>query len=264
MADIEWSQEDAVGVITLNRPEKRNAFTPTMISDWAQMLVRAQDDESVRAIVVTGAGPAFCAGADLGNLPGTPEPASGRPSPLAAKRSLTQGVQRVPLAMAHLDKPVIAAVNGAAVGAGMDMALMCDIRVASPQARFAAAYIRVGLIPGDGGCYYLPRIVGVAKALELLITGDFVDAEEALRIGLVSYVADDAAARAMALAQRFAAMPPVHVQLTKRNVYASQDASLDTALELASSHMGIVRSLDDSVEALASFQEKRPGTYRGA
>jgi enoyl-CoA hydratase/carnithine racemase len=143
---------------------------------------------------------------------------------------------------------------------------MCDFRFAASTARFSEGYIRVGLIPGNGGCFYLPRIVGMEKALELLLTGDFVDASEAHRIGLVSRVVDPSALleEARSFARRLAALPPVHVQLIKKNVYQSARSDLRASLELAASHMGIVRTLADSAEALAAFRERRQGTYHGS
>lgn len=267
MGDIEWSLDEGVATILLNRPESKNAFTPDVIIEWARMLDSAATDNAVRALVVTGAGDAFCAGADIKRLSDDVmhhDEADG-PRALTAKQSLQRVVHRVALAMDGLTKPVVAAVNGPAIGAGMDMALMCDFRFASTTARFSEAYVRVGLVPGNGGCWYLPRIVGVEKALELLLTGDFVDAGEALRIGLVSRVLapDELYGAAHGFAARLAAMPPAHVQLIKRNVYASTRLDLRTSLELAASHMGIVRTLADSAEAMAAFRERRPGAFHG-
>jgi enoyl-CoA hydratase/carnithine racemase len=164
-----------------------------------------------------------------------------------------------------LDKPVLAAVNGVAVGAGMDMALMCDIRFAARSARFSEGYVRVGLVPGDGGCYYLPRLVGTAKALELLWTGDFVDAEEALRLGLVSQVHPDEEllSATYAFARRLAEGPPVAIRLIKRAVHQSARTDLRTALDLISSHQAVVQSTHDSKEAYAAFRQKRKPLFEG-
>jgi enoyl-CoA hydratase/carnithine racemase len=264
MADLEYSVDDGIGTILLNRPHRKNAFTMDMIDEWARILGDARTDPGVRVIVLTGAGDAFCSGVDLGPIrPG--EPAPPRPTPLQRKLHLTDRIHRIPLALDDLDKPVIAAINGVAVGAGMDMALMCDLRVMARSARLSEGYIRVGLVPGDGGCYYLPRLVGPAKALELLLTGDFVDADEAGRLGIVNQVVDDAdfADAVRTLARKIADAPPVAVGMIKRAVYQSARADLRTALDLISSHMGIVTSTQDSAEALAAFREKRPGNYVG-
>jgi enoyl-CoA hydratase/carnithine racemase len=259
MADLEYTVADGIGTILLNRPHRKNAFTIEMIDQWARILVEARTDPDVRVIVLTGAGDAFCSGVDLSSMDGE------RPSPLQRKEHLTDHIHRIPYALEDLDKPVIAAINGAAVGAGMDMALMCDMRIIARSARLSEGYIRVGLVPGDGGCYYLPRLVGQAKALELLLTGDFIGAEEAARIGIANHVVDDddLIAATTRLARKLADAPPVAVRTIKRAVYQSARADLRTALDLISSHMSVVTSTHDSAEALAAFREKRPGRYVG-
>lgn len=259
MADLEYSVADGVGTILLNRPDRKNAFTLEMIDDWVDALQDAAGDESVRALVLTGAGGAFCSGIDLGRLENV------EPTPLDRKRMLTHRIHRVALALEDLDKPVIAAVHGPAVGAGMDMALMCDLRIAGESARFSEGYIRVGLVPGDGGCFWLPRLVGLAKALELLLTGDFVDGREAERLGLVNhcYPDDQVMAKTYELAKRFAGLPPVAVGVIKRATYQSLRLDLRTHLDLISSHMAVVQSTEDSKEAMRAFLDKRPGSYQG-
>jgi enoyl-CoA hydratase/carnithine racemase len=259
MADLDYTIAEGIGTILLNRPHRKNAFTLEMIDEWAGILVRARTDPDVRVIVLTGAGDAFCSGVDLSSMNGE------RPSPLERKEHLTDHIHRIPYALEDLDKPVIAAINGVAVGAGMDMALMCDMRIIARSARLSEGYIRVGLVPGDGGCYYLPRLVGQAKALELLLTGDFIDAEEAARLGIANHVVDDddLPAATTRLARKLADAPPVAVRTIKRAVYQSARADLRTALDLISSHMSVVTSTQDSAEALAAFREKRPGHYVG-
>jgi enoyl-CoA hydratase/carnithine racemase len=259
MADLEYSVVDHVATILLNRPHRKNAFTLEMIDAWADALHRAEADPDVRAVVITGAGGAFCAGVDLEVL------AEQERTPLGQKDMLTRRIHAVAFAVEALTKPYLAAVDGPAVGAGMDMALMCDMRFAADTARFCEGYIRVGLVPGDGGCYYLPRIVGTATALRLLWTGDFVDAQEALSIGLVTAVhpAAELLAAVQEFAGRLAAQPPVAVQLIKRAVREGERHDLRTALDLISSHMAVVTSTRDSREAMAAFTEHRPGTYEG-
>ena len=264
---ILYEKADSVATITLNRPERMNAFTPVMIREWAQALEDARLDQEVRAVIVTGAGRGFCAGADLrgeSGLTGTSQQ-DGPPSAAGRRNWLRDGVHNVPRQVALLDKPYIAAVNGAAVGAGMDMCSMCDIRIASEQARFAMTYVKVGLVPGDGGCYYLPRIVGLAKALELIWTGDFVDAQEALRIGYVSNVvpADELLPAARELAGRIAKGPAVAIQLAKRLVYRGYNSDVSEALEAASYSMGIVQSTEDAREGPRAFAEKREPQFKG-
>ncbi|MGZ4112917.1 MAG: enoyl-CoA hydratase-related protein, partial [Tumebacillaceae bacterium] len=184
---------------------------------------------------------------------------------LARKNSLWKLIQRVPLTLEQVDKPVIAAINGDAIGAGLDMALMCDMRVAGEQARFSEGYVRLGIVPGDGGAYFLPRLVGMAKALELLLTGDMFDAAEAARIGLVNKVVpqEQVLDEAYKLARKIAAQPPIAVQLIKRAAYQSANTDLRTALDLVSSHMAVVTETEDHLEAVKALLEKRQGVYKG-
>jgi enoyl-CoA hydratase/carnithine racemase len=257
VADLEYTVTDGIATIRLNRPDRKNAFTMAMIDQWAQALLDGQADDDVRVIVVTGAGGAFCSGVDLTEFKGEPR------APLAEKEILRQRVHRVALTLEQVDKPVLAAVDGVAVGAGMDMALLCDLRFGSPSTRFSEGYIKVGLVPGDGGCWLLPRIVGTSTALRLLWTGDFVGAEDALRIGLLDEVAPDALEAAYTFARRLVAQPPVSVRMIKRATRQGARHDLPTALDLISSHMAVVASTDDSKEAYAAFLERRPATFVG-
>ena len=258
MSDLEYSVADGVGTILLNRPATKNAFTLDMVDAWAEHLISARTDSDVNVVLLTGAGGAFCSGVDLSGV-------GNDRSAYESKSVLDQRVHRVALALQDLDKPVIAAVGGAAVGAGMDMALMCDIRVASRSARFSEGYVKVGLVPGDGGCWFLPRIVGMGMALELLWTGDFLDAEAALRLGIVNHVWDDDSfvEESRALALRLAAGPPIAMRMIKRATTQSSTMDLRTALDLISSHMAVVRSTQDSQEALTAFRERRPAHFTG-
>jgi enoyl-CoA hydratase/carnithine racemase len=259
MADLEYSHEDGVATILLNRPERRNAFTGEMIDSWAGALRDAAADPAVRVVVLRGAGAAFCSGVDLDTI------GDQGADPLKWKNFLHDRVQQVPRAVAALDKPLIASIGGPAVGAGMDMALMCDMRLAAESATFCESYIRVGMVPGAGGCWFLPRLVGMAKAMELFLTAEFVDAQEALRIGLVNRVVgdDELLERTYAVAGRIAAGPPITTRLLKRMLHQSAQSDLETALELASSHMGVARSTEDAAESLSAFRERREPEYRG-
>ncbi|WP_174183774.1 enoyl-CoA hydratase/isomerase family protein [Nocardia barduliensis] len=262
MPDLEWRLEQGVGTITLNRPQARNAFTFDMIREWARLLEAAKRDDEVKVVVLTGAGEqAFCSGVDLGSISN----ANKDLTPLQRKSQLHDEIHQVALAVEALDKPLIAAINGVAVGAGLDMALMCDMRVMSRSAKVSEGYVRVGLTPGDGGAYYLPRIVGTSKALELLLTGDFIDADEALRIGLVNRLAEPERLAEVtgALAAQLAAAPPVTVRMIKRATYQSAGTDLRTALDLISSHFAVVAATEDAAEALAAMREKRAPNYVG-
>lgn len=256
---LRYEVAGAVATITLDRPRRKNAFTLAMVDAWAEALREAARDDAVRAVVVTGAGGAFCSGVDLSAL------ADVEDTPIGRKRMLTDRVHQVALALADLDKPVLAAMRGVAVGAGLDMALLCDMRFAGRSVRLSEGYIKVGLVPGDGGAWLLPRLVGPAKAMELLMTGDAVDADEALRLGLVNAVYDDDEVldRTVALAARLAAAPPVQIAMIKRLVRSSERIDLRTHYDMVSSHFGIVSALEDHDEAQAAFRDKRPGEYHG-
>jgi enoyl-CoA hydratase/carnithine racemase len=264
---IIYEKSEGIATITLNRPERMNALNNDLIREWAQALEEARLDPEVRAVILTGAGRGFCAGADLRGGLGISGTGEREAPPTAAERRtwLRDGVHNVPRAVALLDKPYIAAVNGAAVGAGMDMASMCDIRLAADAARFSMGYVRIGLVPGDGGCYYLPRIVGVAKALELIWTGDFMDGEEALRAGYVSKVVplDELLPTTREFAKRLAEGPAVAIQLAKRLVYRGLEASVHEALEQAGLAMAMVQSTEDAREGPRAFIEKRPPRFQG-
>ena len=262
MKDLDYSVDGDSGVATilLNRPDRKNAFTMEMIDACVEALTEAKADDGVRALILRGAGDAFCSGLDLTTVD------DHGMTPLQRKQALTEHVQKIPRLLATLDKPLIAAVHGVAVGAGMDMALMCDMRIASRTARFCESYIRVGLVPGAGGLYFLSRIVGLPKAFELFLGGEFVDAEEANRIGLVNWIEDDAAelyASAENFAAKLAAGPPIATRMIKRALYQSARMDLDAALEMISSHMAVIQSTEDSREALLAFRERRPAVYAG-
>ena len=263
MADLEVSVIDGVMVARLNRPEKKNALSPEMLDLLRNALQSANEDPEVRCVVITGAGDAFCSGGDLGRR--SKESTASDPTPLERKTRLQKVTHKVVLAVEDFEKPLIAAVNGAAVGAGMDLALMCDLRFAGASARFSEAYIRVGLLPGNGGCYFLPRIVGPARALELLWTGDFVSADEAEKIGLVNHVYPDAQLmpETLAFAKRLAEGPPLQQREIKKLMYQSLRTDLRTSLEAVSSHMAVIQSTADYKEAIAAYKEKRPPKFHG-
>ncbi|MBN9427191.1 MAG: enoyl-CoA hydratase/isomerase family protein [Burkholderiales bacterium] len=250
-------------VARLNRPEKKNAQSEAMLDLLAQALRDANENPEVGCFVLTGTGDAFCSGGDLGRRAQEQEHVD--PTPLERKLRLQQVSHKVAKAVEQFEKPLIAAVNGPAVGAGMDMALMCDIRVASRSARFSEGYIRVGLLPGNGGCYFLPRLVGLSRALELLWTGDFVSAEEALQMGLVSHVHPDEELmeRTLELARRIAKGPPVQVRDIKKLTYQGLRTDLATALDSVSAHMAVAQSTEDYKEAIRAFKEKRAPVFKG-
>lgn len=251
--------KDNIALITLNRPETKNAFSPEMIRLWREYLEKAKKDDSVRVIVVTGKGDTFCSGGDIKDM------AEGKLRSWDMKRFLWDGVHRIVLTLEDLDKPVIAAINGAAMGAGLDMALMCDLRVVSEKAKLAESYIMMGLVPGDGGAYYLPRLVNIAKALELLLTGDVLTAEEALKLGIVNTVVphEHLMEETMKLAKKIAGKPPLAVRMMKRAVHQAQTSTLRTHLDYISSQLSLLSETDDHVEAAKAFLEKRKPHFTG-
>jgi enoyl-CoA hydratase/carnithine racemase len=262
---ILYDVQDRVATITLNRPERMNAFSDELLTEWADALWRSAKDEGVRVVIVTGAGRAFCAGADLRATGDEDRVLMADKNAGERRNSLRYSVHQVPRAVSYMDKPYIAAINGVAAGAGMDMASQADIRIASDQARFAMSYVNVGLVPGDGGAWLLPRLIGTQRALEMIWSGDIVDANRALQIGYVSRVVphetlmDEARAYALKLADG----PPVAMQLAKRLVYRGADQSFLEGLEAAQAAMTIVQSTDDSREGPQAFREKRRPEFQG-
>jgi len=263
--EILYEVSDYIATITLNRPEKLNAFSTKMITEWSDAIERARDDDAVRAVIITGAGRGFCSGMDVAAEASGSGVLRGEEGPAARRNSLRYNVHRVARALMLLDKPYIAAVNGAAAGAGMDMASMADIRFAAEGARFGMNYVRMGLIPGDGGAFFLPRIVGMAKALEIIWTGDMFDAAEALRIGYVTrvYPADKLLEETRAFAARLAEGPAVAIQMAKRLAYRSSEVTLDQALDLAQGAMAIASSTEDAREGPRAFTERRKPNFVG-
>ncbi|MGB3289425.1 MAG: enoyl-CoA hydratase-related protein [Burkholderiaceae bacterium] len=259
--ELKFDIHERIGTITLNRPEKLNAFTTEMLHDWADALLECQRNENVRAVVLTGTGRAFCSGGDVNGMNERKQ----AESPIERKASLANRVYRIPLIMDTMDKPVLVAINGVATGAGLDMALMGDIRIAAESARMAETYVRIGIMAGDGGAWYLPRLVGIPKALELLWTGRFVDAHEAERIGMVNkVVADDKLMdETYDMAGKIAAGPPLAIGMMKKSVYQGASMELRTHLEQTSSHMAVLFATEDHQEALNAFREKRTPEFKG-
>ncbi len=258
--EILYDVEDKIATITLNRPESLNAFTETMLSEWVDAIEAAKQDKGVRVLIVTGAGRGFCSGMNVKAAAG-----GGTPQPLYLRRNgMRLGVHRVPRALETLDKPYIAAINGPAAGAGMDMASMADIRVMSDKARVGMNYVRVGLLPGDAGCYFLPRILGIAKALELIWSGRMIDADEALRIGYVStvFANDDLMARTREFVLPVT-QAPVATQFAKRLVWRGIDLFRNINLEMAEMAMLINSTSPDTAEGPKAWVEKREPEWSG-
>ena len=244
MADpVLFETQSGVATITLNLPDRRNPISDgETIEALLQALARANADRTIKVAILTGAGTTFSSGGDLRAL-GTPGGLGGG-EPAHTPSQYTGGIQRVPLAFQALEVPIIAAVNGPAVGAGCDLACMCDIRIAADTARFAESFIKLGLIPGDGGAWLLPRVVGYSKACEMAFTGEAIDAAEALACGLVSRVVP--AAELLPAAQALAARMAIHsgdaLRMTKRLLVRGRDARLDEVLELSATMQALAHT----------------------
>lgn len=260
---VDYSKDGAIVTLTLNDPRKRNGLSPELVDNLIDALARLAADKEARCAILTGAGSAFSAGGNPKRMlaPGLyPDMSTAE-----LRRFYQTGIQRLPLAMRALDVPIIAAVNGPAIGAGCDLACACDLRIAADVATFATSFVKLGIVPGDGGAWLLPRIVGLAHASEMLLSGDAIDAQHALRIGLVSAVtsAEELLPQAHRRAERIAANPPHAVHLTKRLIAESQSVSLPTALELAASMQSMCHRMDDHREAVTALLEKRPPQFTG-
>lgn len=261
---LRYEQDGPIVTLTLDAPERRNPISEApMIEAIVGALARLNADMSVRAAILTGAGSAFSSGGDLKKM-AEPGGVSSAP-PVESRGWYIDGIQRIPLAFQQLEVPIIAAVNGPAIGAGNDLACMCDIRVAARSARFAESFVKIGLIPGDGGAWLLPRIVGESKAREMAFTGDLLDAEQALACGLVSEVVDDAELlpAARRIAERIAANPPHAVRMTKRLMNEAQGQSLATVLQMSAAFQAIAHTTRDHGEAIEAFIAKRPPQFTG-
>jgi 2-(1,2-epoxy-1,2-dihydrophenyl)acetyl-CoA isomerase len=244
--------EQGIATITLNRPERLNALTFEVYRELTDMFATLRDERDVRVVVITGAGRAFCAGGDVEFMASLQQSGD-----LAAFRKLLDAGRDIVLQIATMPKPVIAAINGVAAGAGCNLALACDYRIASEQARLSESFVRIGLNPDWGGTWLLPRLVGRARAMELMLSGRMVDAAEALAIGMVDRVVADLPSETEQLARMFAAAPPLAAAGIKRAVNAAEANDLRAQLELEADHqLGCFQS-QDAKDRIAAFLAKR-------
>jgi len=259
---LRYEQDGGIVTLTMDQPEVRNALTGnTAIPEFLQVCDRINKDTSVRVVILTGNGPAFSSG---GNVKNMQKYFSDDVDPTSIRQEYRDGIQQLTRTVFNLEVPIIAAVNGAAIGAGCDLTCMCDIRIASVQAKFAESFIKVGIVPGDGGAWLLPRIVGMAKASEMAFTGDILAAEQALEWGLVSRVVphEDLMQEARKIAEKIAANPPRVMRMTKRLLREAQNSDLDTVLEMSASFQALAHKSPENREAVLAFIEKRPPVFR--
>ena len=248
----------AIVTLTMNRPEERNPLTGHF-EEFVNACTHINADQSVKCVILTGAGSAFCAGGNVKDMRDKKGIASGTSRDIMD--GYRNGIQRIPLAFYHLEVPSIAAVNGPAIGAGNDLACMCDIRIASDTALFAESFVKLGIIPGDGGAWLLPRVVGMSKAAEMTYTGDRIDAKEALACGLVSRVvpAADLMKEANALAARIASNPGVTLRMSKRLLREGQHMRIDSLLEMSAAFQAICHFTPEHDAAVQAFFDGRGG-----
>jgi enoyl-CoA hydratase/carnithine racemase len=257
-----FTRDGDLAVITLNQPDSRNPLDQETQDALIAAVQRLDTEAGIRVAILTGAGSAFSSG---GNVRRMGAAATAERTPPQARHYYRHGIQRIPLAIERCETPIVAAVNGPAIGAGCDLACMCDVRIAAESARFAESFVKLGIIPGDGGAWLLPRVVGFAKASEMALTGDALSAAEALACGLVSKVVPDGGLMeaARAVAARIAANPPHAVRMTRRLLRQAWGAQLDAVLELSAAMQAVAHTTADHKEALAALREKRKPVFRG-
>jgi 2-(1,2-epoxy-1,2-dihydrophenyl)acetyl-CoA isomerase len=258
-----YRRHDGIATLTLNRPETLNAMNEAMMGEIERILIELERDREVRVVVLTGAGRAFSSGGDQKR--GRSE--EGQQALFDGDRGgpLIERLNRCILRMQRLHKPIIGSINGVAAGAGMNIALATDLRIAADTARFLEAFARVGLVPDGGGTYFLPRLVGTAKAMELILLADIIDAQEALRIGLVNRVVpgDQLEQETLKLAERLAQGPTVAYGLAKTGLYQGLGMSLEDVLNMEARNQAMAVRTADRAEGVAAFLEKRPPRFTG-
>jgi 2-(1,2-epoxy-1,2-dihydrophenyl)acetyl-CoA isomerase len=263
MTEILYEKDGGIATITMNRPAKRNAYSETMVHEILEALADARDDDAVQVVILTGAGKGFCAGGDISR--DFQYPARYRGHRLESMLEMRENMHVLIRFLDRFDKPVIAAVNGAAVAGGLTLALACDFRIAAESAKLGDTSLKFGLIPDEGGAYLFPRFMGIDRALKMSLLSEVYSAREALGLGLVTEVVPDELlmARARELAARLAEGPPIAIRVTKRMMYKQRSMQLDNALEDAAMATLVTNYTDDVKEGTAAFHEKRKPQFKG-
>ncbi|MEA1958497.1 MAG: enoyl-CoA hydratase-related protein [Chloroflexota bacterium] len=259
---ITLKKEDNLAILTMNRPDKMNALTSKMLLEMVEAVSDVAQDQDTRVMILTGAGKVFCSGADISGG-GWESGLAGSPNEL--HYNIRTSYQRVALGIQGMQKPTIAMVNGSAVGAGCDFAFACDMRVGCDRSKFRNSFVKVGLIPGGGGAWFYTRLLGLGRGLEFLFTGDFIEAEEAYRIGVLNRLvaSEQLESTTMELARKIASNPPLAVQMSKMLAYRALDSDLEAALELAAPCQALALSSEDHREGVNAFIEKRAPLFKG-
>lgn len=263
LSQLDVQQEQQVLWLSLNNPDSSNSITYEMIDSLVSTLARAEMDASVRLVVITGDGRNFCSGGDLNNMQSRSEMFAGDSNELRMRYE--NGIQRISRAMEAFSKPLIAMVNGAAAGAGCDLACMCDLRIGTKETKFLESFAKLSLVPGDGGTFFLQRVVGYARAMEMTLTARTVDGEEALRIGLLNRLVESSQLReeTKKWAQQLSEMAPVALQLAKKAMKVGYLHDLNTSLDLLSAYQAIAQRTKDHDEALDAVKNRRAPNFTG-
>lgn len=259
---IEVEKENHTLWLYLNRPEASNAFTVGMIDELINMLMFADGDSNIRCIVLSGRGKHFCAGGDVKNMIAKKEMFAGEANEL--RERYKRGIQKIPMAFSQLTTPVVAMINGAAIGAGLDVSCMCDIRIASEHAKFGETFTKLGLIPGDGGTYFLQRIVGFAKAMEMTLTADVYPAQDGKDMGLFNEVvsADNLKITVDKYVEKIISNAPIAIQMAKRAITHAYRSDLQGNLDLLAAYQGITQRTSDHFDALNGIKEKKSVDFK--
>lgn len=262
--EIQFQRDGGIATLTLNRPDIRNAIThPDMIAEIKGVCRRVNEDLSIQVLIITAVDPAFSSGGNVKDMKDRKGMFQGTPAQIV--ENYRRDLQDVLLTVHSVEIPTIAAVNGSAVGAGCGLALMCDLRVASRKATFGETFLNVGLIPGDGSAFTLPRVIGMARACELIYGAETIDAETALAMGLINHVTDHEQLldKARELAAKIASKPPQALRLTKRLLRAGQHSTLPEIMERSAAYQSLCHFTKDHEEALAAMFEKRKPVFKG-
>lgn len=249
--------------VTLNNPEQSNAISLDMVASLTQVLKHADFDSNVRVIVIKGEGASFCAGGDVKAMQNKTDMFAGESNELRMR--YMHGIQQIPKCIEDLSKPVIAMVNGAAIGAGCDLAMMCDLRIGTEKSKFGETFVKIGLVPGDGGTFFLQRVIGFSKAMQMSLTGDIVAGAEAHQWGLLNYFTseENLEAETQKLADKIAGNAPIAVQMTKKTMKMAYLNDLNTILDVSAAYQGITQRTADHFVALQAMKDKKAPDYQG-